>query len=364
MNRSTQLKCKQWGIIAVAWLGVALLMSCYDHLVLSTANSQGPSAHYSFGLSLLFNLGSALTGALLGGSFLVFFVNVRYHDKPYGYTILAVSLFFLGVIALIAGVLCLVAVPLRTGRPVWDPESVGALKGFLLDSARAKNLLAWSVVVVFTQLLLQVSSKFGPEAFGNVLSGRYNTPREEDRIFMFLDLDASTAIAERLGNEKYHALLKDFFADITHPILDNQGEIYQYVGDEVVVAWKRETGRENNRCVQCFFDIKARVEEKKEQYLRRYGVVPSFKAGIHCGKVVAGEVGILKRDITYSGDVLNTASRMLSMCKTFGAEVIASAELVTTLGVPGRYAAQSLGSIQLKGKTNKVGLCALSPLAL
>jgi adenylate cyclase len=363
MNRDTQLKCRQWGVITGAWLGVGLLMSCYDHLVLLTANSRGPSAHYSFGLSLLFNLGSALAGALLGGSFLVFFVNVRYRDKPYGHTILAVSLFFLGVIALIAGGLALVSVPLRTGRPVWDPASLQALSGFLLDSSRAKNLLAWSVVVALTQLLLQVSSKFGPAAFGNVLSGKYNTPREEDRIFMFLDLDASTALAERLGNEKYHALLKDFFADITHPILDNQGEIYQYVGDEVVVAWKQEAGRENNRCVRCFFDIKERVEAKREQYLRRYGVVPSFKAGIHGGKVVAGEVGILKRDITYSGDVLNTTSRMLSLCKTFGAEVIASAELVTTLGLPGRYAARSLGSIQLKGKTNKVGLCALTPLA-
>jgi adenylate cyclase len=363
MNRSTQLKCKQWGIIAAAWLGVGFLMSCYDHLVLTTANSQGLSAHYSFGLSLLFNLGSALAGALLGGGFLVFFVNVRYQDKPYGYTILAVSLFFVGVMVLIAGTLGLVSVLLRTGRPVWDPESVGALSDFLLDSSRAKNLLAWSVVVTCTQLLLQVSSKFGPEAFGNMLCGKYNTPREEDRIFMFLDLDSSTALAERLGNEKYHALLKDFFADITHPILNNQGEIYQYVGDEVVVAWKQETGRENNRCVRCFFDIKERVEEKREHYLRRYGVVPSFKAGIHCGKVVAGEVGILKRDITYSGDVLNTASRMLSMCKTFGAEVIASAELVTTLGLPGRYAAESLGAIQLKGKSQKVGLCALTPLA-
>lgn len=38
---------------------------------------------------------------------------------------------------------------------------------------------------------------------------------------MFLDLNSSTAIAEKLGDEKYHELLKDFFADITNPILDS-----------------------------------------------------------------------------------------------------------------------------------------------
>jgi adenylate cyclase len=54
---------------------------------------------------------------------------------------------------------------------------------------------------------------------------------------MFVDLLSSTTIAEALGNEKYHNLLHDFYADITNPIIYNKGEIYQYVGDEVIVSW-------------------------------------------------------------------------------------------------------------------------------
>ncbi len=364
MNRSTQLKLEQWGIITGAWLGVGLLMSGYDHLVLLTANSRGPAAEYSLGLAVAFNVGSALIGALLGGSFLVFYVNVRYQDKPYGYTVAAVSLSFVLIILLIIVLLGVVSVPLRTGRPIGDPVSAAAFKSFLFDSSRAKNVLAWFVVVFFTQLFLQISSKFGPGTFGKILSGQYNTPKQEHRVFMFLDLDASTTIAEQLGDEKYHGLLKDFFADITQPILDNQGEIYQYVGDEVVIAWEQAAGTENNHCVQCFFDIKQRLAEKQQQYLQRYGLLPSFKAGIHCGKVVAGEVGILKRDITYSGDVLNTTSRILSTGKALGAEVTASAELVMALDLLNKYAAQPLGSIKLKGKLNEVRLSTLSPLAL
>jgi adenylate cyclase len=52
----------------------------------------------------------------------------------------------------------------------------------------------------------------------------------------------SRIIAEQLGDEKYHTLLKDFFADITIPIVENGGNIYQYVGDEVVIAWDIEEG--------------------------------------------------------------------------------------------------------------------------
>ncbi len=76
---------------------------------------------------------------------------------------------------------------------------------------------------------------------------------------MFLDINSSTTIAEELGDQKYHELLKDFFSDITNPIIDNNGEIYQYVGDEVVVAWKYEDGIENGKCIKCFFDIKTQI---------------------------------------------------------------------------------------------------------
>jgi adenylate cyclase len=177
---------------------------------------------------------------------------------------------------------------------------------------------------------------------------------------MFLDLNSSTSIAERLGDEKYHELLRDFFSDITNPILDNNGEIYQYVGDEVIVAWKYEDGIRNNQCVQCFFDIKAGIEKKKNKYLNLYGMVPSFKAGVHFGKVVAGEIGIIKRDITYSGDVLNTTSRILTLCKEFNAEILSSAELIEELTLTKDYSAKPLGFIKLRGRAKEIMLSALS----
>jgi len=359
MNRITYLKIKQLIVIICAWLVVGLIMSVYDHFVLLTANSQGPSAEYSFLLSTMSNIGSALIGALFGGSFMVFYVNVHYRDKPYAYTVVAVAISFILIILFIIAVLGVVFIPIRTGKPLTDPISVEALKNFLQDTSRAKNIMIWSLVVATTQLLSQINSKFGPGTFRNIACGKYNTPREENKIFMFLDLNESTTIAERLGDEKYHMFLKSFFADITNPILENQGEIYQYVGDEVVVAWNHGDGIKDNRCVQCFFDIKHQMDEASERYRRGYGLVPSFKASIHCGKVVAGEIGIIKRDITYSGDVLNTASRMLGLCKKYQSEIIASAQLISELCLAEEYVVEPLGFIQLRGKENQVMLSAI-----
>lgn len=72
--------------------------------------------------------------------------------------------------------------------------------------------------------------------FWLMLSGEYHKPKIENRIFIFIDINGSTYIAEASGHEKYFRMLRNFFSDITIPVLANDGEIYQYVGDEVLVS--------------------------------------------------------------------------------------------------------------------------------
>jgi len=363
MNRGTQLKLQQLKVIIIAWMIISLVFAVYDHLVLLSSDSQGPSSTYSFLFSAVRNLVISFIASLIGGSFLVFYVNVKYQDKPYGYTILAVTLVFLLITEFISLILGLMLV-LQAGKPLSDPVSKAIFWDFFKDPAHLKPALSWAFVVAITQLLLQVNSKFGQANFWNIIRGRYNRPQVEKRIFMFLDINSSTTIAEQLGDETYHALLKDFFADLTAPILENRGNIYQYVGDEVVIAWKYEDGKENLHCLRCFFDMKLQILKKKDKYLVRYGLVPTFKAGIHCGRVIAGEVGIIKRDITYSGDVLNTTSRILNKCGEFKEEFIASEELLTELNIAKDYITRPLGSIKLKGREKEVLLNALTPVAI
>ena len=55
------------------------------------------------------------------------------------------------------------------------------------------------------------------------------------------------------------------------------------------------------------------IKRNSAEYLKKYELVPEFKAGVHYGTVTAGEIGIIKRDITFSGDVLNTAAALRHM---------------------------------------------------
>lgn len=117
--------------------------------------------------------------------------------------------------------------------------SLEALKLFIADSSNLKNILVWLVVVALTQVTVQVHDKFSWGVLWTLIMGKYQIPKEEQRIFIFVDLNASTQIAEKLGNDLYHRFLRDSYADITNPIIYNHGEIYQYVGDEVVISWKQ-----------------------------------------------------------------------------------------------------------------------------
>lgn len=365
MKKGLQIKLQQLKVILVSWMLMGLLIAVHDHLLLRTDNSLGAAEKYSFWFSVARHMGAGLVGALLGGSLMVFYVNVKFQDKPYAYTIIAVVLGFLLVVAIITLLIGMVVVFSRYGNPFMEPVARQAFMRFLKDPSHIMAAIVWSPVVGGTQLLLQVNSKFGQGVFWSLITGRYNTPKEEQRIFMFLDINSSTTIAEQLGDEKYHALLKDFFADITYPILDNNGMIYQYVGDEVVVAWDFEKGDEEQkrRCIQCFYDMKDYIHQHRNKYLRRYGLVPTFKAGLHCGKVIGGEVGIMKRDITYSGDVLNTASRILSKCSELKEELIASSDLLKELKIAKEYITRPLGAMKLRGKAREVILNALVPAA-
>ncbi|MCZ2337755.1 MAG: hypothetical protein LC127_06035, partial [Chitinophagales bacterium] len=93
------------------------------------------------------------------------------------------------------------------------------------------------------------------------LLGKYHKPIEEERIFMFIDINSSTSMAEKMGIEKYHNMLNRFFFDIGSPISRSMGEIYQYVGDEVVITWKMKDGLENANCIRCYYRILKQLDK-------------------------------------------------------------------------------------------------------
>lgn len=211
------------------------------------------------------------------------------------------------------------------------------------------NLAAW--ILSSVQI---ANDKFGKGVFLKMLFGKYREPKEEKRIFMFLDLESSTTIAEKLGHFKYSQLIQDCFYDLNEVVLDFEAEIYQYVGDEAVLSWHYQKGLANNNCVALFFAFKQKLLEKTEYYTEKYNTIPKFKAGLHGGELMVAEVGIVKKEIAYHGDVINTSARIQSECNNNKVPIVISEKLLNDLNLNSFYSTKHLGDVLLKGKQNKV----------
>lgn len=212
-------------------------------------------------------------------------------------------------------------------------------------------------VDIFMFCLRQVNLFLGSNNLWKLFSGKFYSPREEERIFMFLDLQSSTQHAEKLGHVQYSKMIQDCFYDLG-VVVRNEAEIYQYAGDEAILTWKLKYGLTNQNCLNAFFSFKKQLEDKKEYYLHQYNCVPHFKAGINSGIVTVTEVGKFKKEIAYHGDTINTTARIQSKCNELKQEFLISEHLRNKL-TNRNFRFDELGSIELKGKENHVRLYAV-----
>jgi adenylate cyclase len=211
--------------------------------------------------------------------------------------------------------------------------------------------LGMGMVISF---IVQINSKFGPGVLIPILLGKYMEPKQEERVFMFLDLKSSTAIAEKIGHIKYSRMIRDCFIDINAISKKHQAEIYQYVGDEVVLTWKAKPLTKKLRVVECFYDVKFLLESRHEHYLKEYGLLPEFKAGAHLGVVTAVEVGSVKREVAYHGDTMNVTSRIEGKTKEFNANLLISKNLADLIIWDDRFTAKPIVSVYLSGRQKPI----------
>lgn len=226
------------------------------------------------------------------------------------------------------------------------------------------SILTFFLVIVgfFINSFRLVIQRVGEKNFWNAVTGRYHNPHHQERVFMFLDLRSSTTHAEKLGCERYHNLLHDVFTDIEGPIDRYEGEVYQYVGDGVVLTWTTEKGVTDLNCLRCFFAIIDCLESRSGRYEERYNLIPQMKAGLHSGRVIAGEVGEEKREIVFHGDTVNTASRIQGECNRFREQILLSEKLLKLFDKEqiAAYSPEEKGTILLDGRTASISLYTVS----
>lgn len=138
-----------------------------------------------------------------------------------------------------------------------------------------------------------------------------------------------------------------------------KGEIYKYVGDEIIITWKEKPGKRNNNCFRCFLLCREKLERDQSKYLAKYDVKPEFRAGLHFGEVVTGELGYIRKEITFLGDVLNATRWIMEECKNQRTNLIVS-DMAASLLSPTPLL-KEIGPVMLRGKSKEIILHAYRP---
>jgi adenylate cyclase len=294
----------------------------------------------------------AVTGAAIAGILTSFdsFVltgplGAPLRRKPFSVHVAIKTVLSLGVILF----------ALKLGHVLFPAPGEGSI-----ESGDVLFSLAAAFVFVF---IVDVNSLLGQNALINFVTGRYWAPRLETRVFLFIDMEGSTGLAERLGPLAFHRLVNRFIDDLTQPIVVARGEIHRYVGDELIATWRLEEGITDGRCIAACFGAIDRLARRASDYRREFGAAVTVRAGLHCGPVVTGEMGSVKREIVFLGDTVNTAARIQDLCRQTGDRVIASADLVDRLELPPKIAKRSLGDLRLRGKGADLALYALTEMS-
>jgi adenylate cyclase len=296
----------------------------------------------------------ALTGALIGavgGSFNALVLQApgtRFARASFMFTVAMSSLVYLAVFL---GAIALGQM-LLPNHPPARPANI----------SRDDILFCFGATFVIS-FLFEVNSLLGQNVLVSFMTGRYHRPQVEARVFLIMDMKNSTAAAERLGEVDFHRLVNRLVTDLGGPIALHGGQLHKYVGDELIATWPLARGLKDAACVRACFAALARLVAHAPDYEREFGAAAQVRASLHCGPVVVGEMGSVKKEIALLGDTLNTAARLVDVCRETGESVIASVDLLDQLVLPPSVAARSLGPIRLRGKQQAIGLCALAPAA-
>ena len=341
------------------WECCVIFITYYDASVLGF-RSEIDGEYYSFLFTLITNFINCFIGASILGSLEVLLFSKLLRKKPLGISLLIKTTIYMIFILFFTTLGTLYQYSYEIAKPMFGSEVLQLYFSFYLNARVFSEIIFWSIACMIALFILQINDKFGQGVLINFLLGKYHRPKEDKRIFMFMDLKSSTTYAEKLGHISYSQLIQDCFFDLTEIVLSYEAKIYQYVGDEVVLSWDVDIGINHENCLKTFFAYEDLLQSKSSYYKNKYGVVPEFKAGLNLGPVTVAEVGEIKKELAYHGDVLNTAARIQSKCNDFQEKLLVSEQIKTHFEKQLTYGFEFLGDVILKGKEKSVNIYAVN----
>ncbi|MDB5232198.1 MAG: adenylate cyclase, partial [Chitinophagaceae bacterium] len=224
---------------ATTWLLYSIVYSLLERSLLGNLTNYPSTGNpYHFGTAIFSAAVTAFTSGLLIGTIEILYINKFFVKKSFLKKIVYKTSIYLAIIILFLLINRVIYNSIELKSNVFTKLVWTHTGQFFFNYVFCGVVVYITTVVGVSLFYNEISENIGHGTLANFFTGKYHSPKEEERIFMFLDMRSSTTIAESLGHVKYFEMLREYYFDLSDPIVKYSGEIYQYVGDEIIVSWK------------------------------------------------------------------------------------------------------------------------------
>jgi adenylate cyclase len=179
----------------------------------------------------------------------------------------------------------------------------------------------------------------------------------EKASILFSDIRSFTNLSEELGAAGVVDMLNEYFSFMEDILKGNGGVIDKYIGDAIMALFgvPAKLGKDADRAVKAALDMLSALDVLNKDRLARGHKAIAIGVGVSTGEVIAGNIGSPTRmNYTVIGDTVNLASRIESLTKQYGAELLICGETMAALSEP--VQARKADLVRVKGQTAAVVL--------
>lgn len=190
----------------------------------------------------------------------------------------------------------------------------------------------------------------------------------ERRIaILFADLRGFTKLSESKLPYDVVFVLNQYFKAMGEAVEGAGGRLDKFIGDGVMALFGIEEGPEEGcrRALDAAQRMAAGLSRLNEALKMDLDQMLRLGIGIHCGPAIVGEMGHgSAMHLTAVGDAVNTASRLESATKDFGAELVISAEVAERAGPDALTTlAWQYETVSLRGKSEPLAVLVAQKIA-
>jgi len=206
---------------------------------------------------------------------------------------------------------------------------------------------------------LELFKKYVPEAvIKKSLSDKNSNIREGEQLevaLLFCDIRGFTAIADRLRPDEVVVLLNTFYSVMSEVIIQHDGEINEFIGDEIFVTFGAPLPilKPALASVHCALAMIESMDEINTKLKQSLDVELDVGIGIHFGPVIAGNMGSRhKLEYSVTGSAVITAKRVEALTRDLLNSILITRAVFDKVNTQVRT--KSWGKIPIKGRDEKI----------